>query len=69
MIEHPEIHWTEQCDYCQKSINTTHCNKNQTFMQKLKSMYKEFIGTLEFKCDYFKLDERELKRRNNDANE
>lgn len=56
MIGHPEIYWHEQCQYCQRSINTSHCNRNQNFMKKLKSMYNEYLGTVEFRCDYFHKD-------------
>lgn len=56
MINYPEIYWPEQCEYCYKALNTSHCVRNQGFMKKLQGMYKEYLGTVEFKCDYFSLD-------------
>jgi hypothetical protein len=60
MIGNPDIYWPEQCNYCLRSINTTHCNRNQAFMTKLKSMYSEYLGTVEFVCDYFTVDKLKL---------
>ena len=68
MKNYPDIYWNEQCKYCkryhEKSANTEFgrsinedCQRNQAFMQKLKGMYNEYLGTLDFKCDYFILDE------------
>ena len=58
------IYWSEQCKYCSKSWTTEYCDLNQMFMEKLKGMYHEYLGSLEFKCDYFTpdLDKIEEKR-------
>lgn len=50
------IYWPEQCKYCSKSWTSEHCARNQSFMRKLKGMYQEYLGSLEFKCDYFTPD-------------
>lgn len=63
------IYWPEQCKYCLKALNTTYCGKNQAFMKKLNSMYREYIGTVEFKCDYFSLDKAVINTQENNENE
>ena len=50
------IYWSEQCKYCSKSWTTEYCAKNQTFMRELNDMYNKYLGSLEFKCDYFTPD-------------
>ena len=60
MKDYTNIYWAEQCNYCLKSINTTHCSRNQAFIKKLSSMYNEYLGTVEFACDYFTVDKRKL---------
>lgn len=62
MIDHPEIYWPEQCKFCLRALNTTYCDRNQAFMKKLNSMYHEYLGTVEFKCDYFSVDKREMEK-------
>ena len=60
-IEGTFIYWPEQCEYCSKSWTTEHCARNQSFMRKLKGMYQEYLGTLEFRCDYFTPDKEKIK--------
>ena len=50
------IYWSDQCKYCSKAWSTEYCDRNQMFMEKLKGMYHEYLGSLEFKCDYFTPD-------------
>lgn len=54
------IHQSEQCQYCSKSWTTEHCARNQSFMRKLNGMYSEYLGSLEFKCDYFTPDKDKI---------
>jgi hypothetical protein len=63
-VEGNWIYWPEQCQYCSKSWTTEHCGRNQTFMRKLNGMYHEYLGSLEFKCDYFTPDEEKIKDKN-----
>lgn len=62
MIDHPEIYWPEQCKFCLRALNTTYCDRNQAFMKKLDSMCHEYIGTVDFKCDYFSVDKNKLEK-------
>lgn len=62
MTDHPEIYWNEQCLYCLRALNTTYCDRNQVFMKKLDSMYNEYLGTVDFKCDYFSVDKKKLEK-------
>ena len=59
------IYWPEQCQYCSKSWTTEYCDLNQSFMRKLKDigMYQEYLGSLEFKCDYFTPDLDKIKEK------
>lgn len=61
MIGNPEIYWPEQCKFCLRALNTTYCDRNQAFMKKLDNMYHEYLGTVEFKCDYFSVDKKKLE--------
>lgn len=61
MINYPNIYWPEQCKFCLRALNTTYCGKNQAFMKKLESMYHEYIGKVEFECDYFSVDKKKLE--------
>lgn len=61
------IYWPEQCQYCSKSWTTEHCGRNQTFMRKLNGMYQEYLGSLEFKCDYFTPDKEKIKDKQNEV--
>ena len=61
------IHWPKQCDYCSKSWTTEHCARNQSFMRKLNGMYNDYLGSLEFKCDYFTPDKEKIKDRQNEV--
>ena len=63
MINNPNIYWPEQCKFCLRALNTTYCDKNQTFMKKLEGMYHEYVGTVEFKCDYFSVDKKKLEEK------
>lgn len=65
LIEGIFIYWPEQCQYCSKSWTTEHCGRNQSFMRKLNGMYQEYLGSLEFKCDYFAPDEEKIKDKQN----
>ena len=49
--------------YCSKSWTTEHCARNQSFMRKLNGMYQEYLGSLEFKCDYFTPDLDKIKEK------
>lgn len=64
MIDYPEIDWQKQCKYCMRSLNTTYCDRNQAFMQKLqtvndKNLYK---GELNFDCEFFALDKTKIEK-------
>ena len=61
------IHWPKQCEYCSKSWTTEHCARNQSFMRKLNGMYNEYLGSLEFKCDYFTPDKEKIKDKQNEV--
>lgn len=61
------IHWPKQCEYCSKSWTTEHCARNQSFMRKLNGMYNEYLGSLEFKCDYFTPDQEKIKDKQNEV--
>ena len=61
IIEGIWIHWPEQCQCCSKSWTTEYCDRNQSFMKKLNGMYQEYLGTVEFKCDYFVPDLEKIK--------
>lgn len=63
LIEGTFIYWSEQCKYCKKSWTTEHCGRNQSFMRKLNGMYQEYLGSLEFKCDYFVPDLEKIKEK------
>lgn len=63
------IHWPEQCNYCLRALNTTYCGKNQAFMKKLDSMNHEYVGTVDFVCDYFTLDKEKIKDKQNEEND
>jgi hypothetical protein len=63
LIEGTFIYWPEQCQYCSKSWTTEHCARNQSFMRKLNGMYQEYLGSLEFKCDYFTPDLDKIKEK------
>jgi hypothetical protein len=68
MIGEPSIYWPEQCQFCLRALNTSHCDRNQAFMRKLDSMNREYLGTVEFKCDYFSVDKQKLdEQRQHDA--
>lgn len=54
------IYWPEQCQYCSKSWTSEHCARNQSFMRKINGMYNEYLGSLEFKCDYFTPDKDKI---------
>ena len=60
MIDNPEINWTEQCKFCRKAINTTYCDRNQAYMQRLQTMGKEFHGITSFECEFFSPDKKLL---------
>ena len=64
MIDYPEIDWQEQCKFCSRGLNTTYCDRNQAFMQKLQSINKKdfYRGNLEFVCDYFVLDKVKIEK-------
>lgn len=59
------IYWSDQCKYCSKSWTTEYCVRNQMFMEKLKGMYHEYLGSLEFKCDYFTPDLDKIEEEQN----
>lgn len=59
------IYWSDQCKYCSKSWTTEPCVRNQMFMKKLKGMYHEYLGSLEFKCDYFIPDLDKIEEKQN----
>ena len=61
------IFWGEQCQSCSNYNKTNVCERNQKFIEKLRSMYHEYIGICEFKCDCFKFDENKHKNINNDC--
>ena len=69
MINYPDIDWHDQCKICLKAINTSHCAKNQGFMEKLNTMKNEYIGDLEFECEYFSPDKRKINLKQNEGNE
>ena len=58
------IYWSDQCKYCSKSWTTKYCVRNQMFIDKLKGMYNEYLGSLEFKCDYFTPDLDKIEEQN-----
>lgn len=60
------IYWPEQCEYCSKSRTTEHCTRNQSFMRKLNGMCYDYLGSLEFKCDYFTPDKEKIKDKRNE---
>ena len=60
LIDGTWIHWPNQCEYCSKSWTTEHCDRNQSFMRKINGMYNEYLGSLEFKCDYFTPDKEKI---------
>ena len=53
------IYWKDQCMYCKNKYRTDVCFRNMEFMKKLNSMWKEYIGTVNFKCDYFENNEED----------
>lgn len=64
LFEDPWIYWPHQCDLCQNQGSKyfeKECERNQKFMEKLKNRYGEYLGTCEFKCDYFSFDEEKFK--------
>lgn len=61
MIDNPNIYWPEQCKFCLRALNTTYCDKNKAFMKKLESMHREYIGKVEFECEYFSVDKMKLE--------
>ena len=58
------INWQEQCKYCSRGLNTTYCDKNQIFMQKLQSINDKnnYRGNLEFICEFFVLDKIKIEK-------
>lgn len=64
-IDETFIYWPEQCEYCSKSQTTEHCARNQSFMRKLNGMYHDYLGSLEFKCDYFTPNKEKIQDKRN----
>lgn len=61
LFKEPWIYWRDQCQCCSNNGKMEDCTRNQKFMLKLGKMYNEYIGTCEFKCDYFAYDEEKYK--------
>ena len=68
MKGYPDIYWPEQCKYCKRlqiedlnselgKIISKDCTRNKIFIEKLRGEYFDYLGTLDFRCDYFVLDE------------
>lgn len=55
------IYWYDQCKYCKNQNKTDSCERNQKFMRTLNNMYHNYLGTVDFKCDYFQIDEEKEK--------
>lgn len=63
------IYWPEQCKLCKGYFFNSEnkpCNRERTeeFINNLRQLEhhtKEVWGSLEFKCDYFNLDEEKYK--------
>lgn len=64
LFKEPWVYWLDQCKCCKRQNKTDSCERNQKFMQTLSSMYKDYIGTCEFKCDYFEYDENKYQQIN-----
>ena len=64
MINNPNIYWPEQCKFCLRALNTTYCDRNQTFMQKLQTVNDKnfYKGNLEFICKFFALDKAKIEK-------
>lgn len=64
MIDYPEIDWQEQCRFCSRGLNTTYCDRNQAFMQKLQTVNDKnfYKGNLEFICEFFALDKTKIEK-------
>lgn len=64
MADYQEIDWQEQCKFCSRGLNTTYCDRNQTFMQKLHAMNDKnfYKGKLEFICEFFALDKTKIEK-------
>lgn len=62
LFNEPWIYWRDQCLCCKNANKTDSCKRNQKFMNKLLQLYNEYIGTCEFKCDYFDYDDEKYKK-------
>ena len=60
VTERDEIDWREQCKFCNKGINTTHCYKFERFCDSLQNFIKDTNAhaTVDLTCDYFCLDKK-----------
>lgn len=59
MIESDQVPQSEQCKYCQKSINTSHCTEHKAHIEKDSSFW----------CPFYHFDDymfsREAKNKHN----
>jgi hypothetical protein len=61
----PYIHWTEECSYCYKRGICEYEDNTRDFRKALSMLHngaKYVFGTINFKCDYFKLDGNKFNR-------
>ena len=61
------IHWKEECDYCDNRNNCEYektMREFKTALSFLKNGVKGIYGSLNFTCDYFKLNENKFNRYN-----
>lgn len=64
-MSNPYIHWTEECNYCYKRGICEYEDDTRDFRKALSMLHngaKYVFGTINFKCDYFKLDENKFRR-------
>lgn len=54
------VYYKNQCDFCKNKGNCDYEKKTRTFVETIHgidSIAKGVYGCLDFKCDYFDLDE------------
>ena len=61
------IYWVEQCKYCKNQNDCSYETKTNFFINQLKQLEqntKGVYGTLNFKCDYFLMDDEKYMKLN-----
>jgi uncharacterized OB-fold protein len=61
------VYYKKQCDYCTNKGKCDYEKKTRTFVETISgvnSLASGVFGSLDFKCDYFDLDEMSYSKEN-----